>query len=105
MSRSYIPELKEKIICLYPEEERTYQSITAEYGVSKATVSKWCKEFREECQQEAEKNPKKINEAEFMKENLRLRKEWGGRSEGKSLLKKSGGIPCEGNRSEGTMVH
>ena len=67
MSRSCTPELKEKIIRLHPEEGRTYQSIIAEYGVSKATISKWCKEFREECQQEAEKNPKKINEAELRK--------------------------------------
>lgn len=26
------------------------QSITAEYGVSKASISKWCGEFRNECQ-------------------------------------------------------
>ena len=75
MSRSYTPELKEKIIRLHLEEGRTYQSITAEYGVSKATISKWCKEFREECWKEAGKSPKKINEAEWMKENLRLGKE------------------------------
>ena len=40
MPQSYTPEFKKKIVCLY-EEGRTYKSITAEYGVSKASISKW----------------------------------------------------------------
>ena len=48
---------------------------TAEYGVSKASISKWCAEFSEECQTKAILNPESPNEAELMKENLRLRKE------------------------------
>ena len=75
MPQSYTPEFKQKIVRLHLEEGRTFQSITAEYGVSKGTISKWCKEFREECQKEAENNPETINEAELMKENLRLKKE------------------------------
>ena len=63
MSRSYAPEWKEKNIRLHPEEGRVYRSIIAEYSLSKAALSKWCKKFHEECRQEAGKNPKKINEA------------------------------------------
>lgn len=75
MPQNYTPELKQKVIRLHLEDGRTYQSITAEYGVSKGTISKWCKEFREECQKEAAANPDIINEAELMKENRRLQKE------------------------------
>ena len=57
------------------EEGRTYKSITAEYGVSKASISKWCTEFTGECQAKAITDPGNKNEAELMKENLRLRKE------------------------------
>ena len=36
MPQSYAPEFKKKIVRLHEEEGRTYKSITAEYGVSKA---------------------------------------------------------------------
>ncbi len=49
MSQSYSPEFKKKIVRLH-EEGRTYKSITAEYGVSKVSISKWCGEFSKECQ-------------------------------------------------------
>lgn len=39
MSQSYTPEFKKKIVRLRIEEGRTYKSITAEYGVSKASIS------------------------------------------------------------------
>ena len=45
MPQSYAPEFKKKIVRLHEEEGRTYKSITAEYGVSKASISKWCSEF------------------------------------------------------------
>ena len=75
MPQSYTPEFKKKIVRLHLEEGRTYKSITAEYGVSKASISKWCAEFSEECQTKAIANPNNPNEAELMKENLRLRRE------------------------------
>lgn len=75
MTQSYTPEFKKKIVRLHLEEGRTYKSIIAEYGVSKASISKWCAEFREECLTKAVLNPESPNEAELMKENLRLRKE------------------------------
>ena len=49
MSQNYTPEFKKKMVRLHEEEGRTYKSITAEYGVSKASISKWCSELREEC--------------------------------------------------------
>ena len=42
MPRSYTPEFKKKIVRLHLDEGRTYKSITAEYGVSKASISAWC---------------------------------------------------------------
>ena len=75
MPQSYAPEFRKKIVRLHEEEGRTYKSITTEYGVSKATISKWCKEFSQECQEKAITNPESLNEMELMKENLRLRKE------------------------------
>ena len=75
MPQTYTPEFKKKIVRLHLEEGRTYKSITTEYGVSKASISKWCAEFSEECQTKAILNPESQNEAELMKENLRLQKE------------------------------
>jgi transposase len=75
MPHSYEPEFKKKIVRLHIEEGRTYKSITEEYGVSKASITKWCGEFSKECQTQAQTNPNAPNELELMKENLRLRKE------------------------------
>ena len=75
MPQNYTPEYKKKIVRLREEEGRTYKSITAEYGVSKASISKWCSEFSKECQTKAFESPDARNEMELMKENLRLRKE------------------------------
>ena len=36
MPQTYTPEFRKKIVRLHEEEGRTYKSITAEYGVSKA---------------------------------------------------------------------
>lgn len=71
MPQSYTPEFKKKIVRLHEEEGRTYKSITAEYGVSKASISKWCREFSKECQT----SPETKEEYDYMKEMLKLRKE------------------------------
>jgi transposase len=39
MSQNYTPEFKKKIVRFHEAEGRTYKSITAEYGVSKASIS------------------------------------------------------------------
>lgn len=71
MPQNYTPEFKKKIVRLHLEEGRTYKSITAEYGVSKASISKWCSEFSKECQT----SPEMKDEYDNMKEMLRLKKE------------------------------
>lgn len=88
MPQNYTPEFKKKIVRLHLEEGRTYKSIIAEYGVSKASISKWCREFSEECHAKAIINPESSNEEELMKENLRLHKELA-EVKKKSLLKKA----------------
>ena len=75
MPQQYEPEFKKKIVRLHLEEGRTMKSITAEFGVSKASISKWCSEFSNECQIKSQNNPTAVNEADLMKENLRLRRE------------------------------
>ena len=49
MPQSYTPEFKKKIVRLHEEDGRTYKSITAEYGVSKASISKWCPAHSAKC--------------------------------------------------------
>ena len=71
MPQNYTPEFKKKIVRLHLEEGRTNKSITAEYGVSKASISKWCREFNGECQT----SPEIKEEYDYMKEMLKLRKE------------------------------
>ena len=43
-------EFKKKIVRLHLEEGRTLKGLAAEYGVSKASISIWIKQFRKECQ-------------------------------------------------------
>jgi len=71
MSQHYEEIFKKKIVRLHLEEGRTLKSITDEYGVSKSAISKWCKQFSEECQA----SPQAQEDYDYMKENLRLRKE------------------------------
>lgn len=70
MSQQYEPEFKKKIVRLH-REGRTYKSITAEYGVSKSCISKWCNDYEKECQ----KNPEAQKELDSMQEMRKLRKE------------------------------
>lgn len=74
MPQTSPPEFRKKIVRLHMEEGRTYKSIIAEYDVSKASISKWCGEFSEECQEKALSTPDAPNEMELIKKNLRLRK-------------------------------
>lgn len=96
MSQSYTSEFKKKIVRLHEEEGRTYKSITAEYGVSKASISKWCREFIEECQAKALEDPNSPNELELMKENLRLKKELEEAKKENLFLKKAAAFFAKG---------
>lgn len=64
-------EFKKKIVRLFLEEGKTKKSISMEYNVSVASIFNWVKQFRNECQN----NEKANDEYNYMKENLRLRKE------------------------------
>ena len=75
MPQIYEPEFKKKIVRLHLEDGRTYKSLTQEYGVSKSAISKWVEEFSKECQEKVNTDPTATNDADLMKENLRLRKE------------------------------
>ena len=86
MSRYYEPEFKQKIVRLHLEERRTLKSITNEYGVSKASVSKWCTAFTNECHIKSQNDLTAKNEADLMKENLRLRRELEESQKEKALL-------------------
>ena len=65
MPRSYTPEFKKKIVRLHLAEGRTYKSITAEYGVSKASISAWCSEFSKECQAKAIADPGDLSRSQW----------------------------------------
>jgi transposase len=67
----YEEEFKKKVVRLHLEEGRTLKSLSDEYGASKAAISKWIKTYREECQT----NQDSKNEYDYMKENLKLRKQ------------------------------
>ena len=71
MAKVYDEEFRKKMIRLHVQEGRTYKSLVTEYGVSKASISKWCREFSKECQ-ENEEGEKTLAE---MKEICRLRKQ------------------------------
>lgn len=75
MPQNYTPEFKKKIVRLRLEEGRTIKSITTEYNISKETLRRWCNEFQKECQAQSLQAPSSANEAEIMKDNLRLRRE------------------------------
>lgn len=89
MPQNYSPEFKKKLIRLRLEEGRTINSITTEYNISKETLRRWCNEFREECQAQSLQFPGSANEAEIMKENLRLRKELAEKEKEILFLKKA----------------
>ena len=71
----YEPEFKKKLVRLHLEEGRTLQSLSAEYGVAKSSITIWCRKFSKECREQALTNPTAQNELELMKENRRLRAE------------------------------
>ena len=72
MVDKYDIEFKKKIVRLFLEEGRTTKkSISNEFSVSVASISNWVKQFREEYQISKKAN----DEYNYMKENLRLRKE------------------------------
>ena len=98
MTQYYEPEFKKKIVRLHLEEGRSLKGLASEYGVSKASISNWTKQFREECQT----NEKAQTDYDFMKENLKLKNRKTAYHRNKAMIKASirdiyhshGCIPC-----------
>ena len=71
MSQQYFEEeVKHKIVKLHLEG-RNLKSLAEEYGVSKASISNWVKQYRSECQT----NQELQEENDYLMENRRLKKE------------------------------
>jgi transposase len=68
---NYETEFKQKIVRLHLEEGRTIQSLADEYRISKASISNWVRNCREECQT----NHEAKEEYDYMMENRKLRKQ------------------------------
>lgn len=85
MNQHYEPEFKKKIVRLHLEEGRSLKGLAAEYGVSKASISNWTKQFREECQ----KNEEAQADYDFMKENLKLKRQLAELQKENGFLKKA----------------
>ena len=85
MSKHYEPEFKKKIVRLHLEEGRTLKGLAAEYGVSKASISIWVKQFREECQTNEEAKA----DYDYMKENLQLKRQLAELQKENDFLKKA----------------
>lgn len=84
MSKHYEPEFKKKIVRLHLEDGRTLKGLAAEYGVSKASISIWVKQFREECQTNEEAKA----DYDYMKENLQLKRQLAELQKENDFLKK-----------------
>ena len=89
MPQNYTPEFKKKIVRLRLEKRRTINRITTEYGISKESVRQWCNEFQKECQAQSLQILSSVNEAEIMKDNLRLRRQLAEKEKEILFLKKA----------------
>ena len=68
MKKHYEEEFKKKMVRFHLEEGRTLKGISAEYGVSKASISNWISQFRTECQT----NEKAKADYDYMKEKRNI---------------------------------
>ena len=84
MNQNYEPEFK-KIVRLHLEEGRSLKGLAAEYGVSKASISIWIKQFRKECQTNEEAKA----DYDYMKKNLQLKKQLAELQKENDFLKKA----------------
>ena len=83
--KHYETEFKKKIVRLHLEEGRSLKSLAAEYNVAHASISNWTRQFRNECQSMEEAQA----DYDFMKENLRLRKQLAELQKENEFLKKA----------------
>ena len=85
MNKHYETEFKMKIVRLHLEDGRTIKSLAAEYGISHASISNWTSQFRSECQTNEEAQA----DYDFMKENLKLKKQLAELQKENDFLKKA----------------
>ncbi len=85
MPQMYNEEFRKKIVRLHLQGGRTYKSLIDEFGVSKASISKWCRDFSKECQT----SPSAQNDSEIMQEIRRLRKQLQELEKENAFLKKA----------------
>lgn len=83
MSKQYEPEFKRRLY-VFILKRTNPQGLAAEYGVSKASISIWVKQFREECQTNEEAKA----DYDFMKENLKLKRQLAELQKENDFLKK-----------------
>lgn len=83
--QQYEKEFRQKIVGLHLEEGRTLNSLSDEYGVSKASISIWVRTYREECQI----NQGTKEDYDFMVENRKLRKQLEEMQKENQFLKKA----------------
>ena len=69
--KQFNKELKKEIVRLHIEDGRTLNSLADEYKISKASVSNWIKQYRNECQS----NPQSQKDLDTMELNRKLQKE------------------------------
>ena len=63
----YSDELKNKVIRLHLQEERSQGSLEREYNIGRGTVSNWIKTYNKECQENASMNKEKEGYEEYLK--------------------------------------
>lgn len=64
-------ETRKRVVREHIQDRRTLESLAAEYGVSKVTVSNWIHVYHKECQT----NDSEKSQLELMKEVRKLRQE------------------------------
>lgn len=78
-------ETRKQVVIEHLRDGRTLQSLAAEYGVSRATISNWVRTYREECQT----NDEGKSQLELMEEVRKLRQEMSELQKENSFLKKA----------------
>lgn len=71
--KRYSPEFKKMVVRMHRDEGRTCESITNEYGVSKATITKWCSDARYENRAKLDEQTKELQN--IIKENQKMKEE------------------------------
>lgn len=71
--KRYSPEFKKMVVRMHRDEGRTCESITNEYGVSKATITKWCSDARYENRAKLDEQTRELEN--IIKENQKMKEE------------------------------